>query len=279
MIDTKHWQQLLQRNTNANKYDFGHVLVIGGSPAMVGAPVLSARAALRVGVGLATIASTKDTTELIDRDIEETMTLTLPNWNNTKKVIAKIIAFIKERNVTVIIVGPGLPETADFTIRQLLPHISLPLVIDAHAISALSNHLSILKQTAQLNKSIVLTPHTGEYARLTNATVIEFAKEYAITLVLKQHQTIVANSKETYHNTTGNAGLATAGTGDVLTGIIGGLLAQNFQPFVAASMAVFLHGLSGDIISKQKTEAGIIASDIIETIPAALKQVQNDLNN
>ena len=252
---------------------------------MVGAPVLAARAALRTGAGLVTIASTDETVRLIDRDIEEIMTLSLPPWGEVEKSVDTIEAFIKHRHASVLIIGPGLPISADETIRTLFPKVSLPLVLDAEGFTALGGHLSILQSAASANANIVLTPHPGEYARLTNnkvqykadsengyATVEKFAQDYNITLILKQHHTLVFNGKgESYTNTTGNPGLATAGAGDVLDGIVAGMLAQDFRPYEAAQMAVHLHGLAGDVAAELKTEPSMIASDIIEAIPQALQ--------
>jgi|GEM_PF-7073744 len=222
-MDSKNWHHLLQRLPNTNKYDYGHVLVIGGSEAMVGAPVLVARAALRTGAGLVTIASTATTTRLIDRDIEEVMTFSLPPWHEVKALVSAIEKFIQERHVSVVVIGPGLPSAADELIRVLLSVVMLPMVVDAEAFTALSGHLSILKAATKANKNIILTPHSGEYARLTKGIVIltglteresiqKFTQHYPVTLVLKHAHTLVVRSQEEVHeNTTGHPGLATAG--------------------------------------------------------------------
>jgi len=281
-MDKEIWHSLLHRAAETNKYDYGHVLVIGGSEALVGAPVLAARSALRTGAGLVTIASTADVVALIDRDIEEVMTLSLPNWDQTKQLVAALKSFAADRHVSVIIMGPGLPAAADEAIRALLEHIHLPMVLDAECFTALSGNLPALQAAATSNSSLVLTPHSGEYARLLQGqdslgnasetdSAAQFTRYYHVTLVLKRHHTLVAGADGAVHqNTTGNPGLATAGAGDVLTGIIAGLLAQNIEPFTAARMAVQLHGLAADAAAQSKTEPGLIASDVIESIPAAL---------
>lgn len=257
---------------------------------MVGAPVLASRAAMRVGAGLATIASTSKTVNLINRDIEETMTLSLPPWGEVKKSIDTIKEFIKSRHVSVVVVGPGLPPEADNVIRELLSNVALPLVLDAESFTALSGHLSVLLSATKTNKNIILTPHPGEYARLVKddlqqneddeqADLKKFVHDYAVTVVLKHHHTLVASPQgHVYKNTTGNPGLATAGSGDVLTGIIAGLLAQGIAAYEAAQMAVYLHGLAGDKAAKSATEPGMIASDIIEYLPAALKESQASIS-
>lgn len=252
---------------------------------MVGAPVLAGRAALRVGAGLVTIASTSETVKLIDRDIEEVMTLSLPPWNKIDESIDTIETFIKSRQVSVLVIGPGLPTGADKVIRALLSSVKLPTVLDAEAFTTLSNHLSVLQSAASAN--IILTPHPGEYARLIKnepqydidsgqAALGKFTRDHNVTLVLKRHHTLVVSADgEIYENTTGNPGLATAGAGDVLAGIIAGILAQEIGLFEATKMAVFLHGLAGDIAAKSNTEPGMIASDIIEFLPEALRELEH----
>lgn len=282
-MNTKSWHRLLSRAPQTNKYDYGHVLILGGSEAMVGAPVLAGRAALRTGAGLVTIASSSETVKLVDRDIEEVMTLSLPPWADVEKIIDTIKTFIKTRQVSALVIGPGLPAAADETIRALLLSIELPMVLDAEAFTALSGHLSVLESAAAMNKNIILTPHPGEYARLIGSEAQhdaaseraegeKFAQKYNATLILKHHHTLVFSSTGgIYTNTTGSPGLATAGTGDVLSGIIAGIVAQKIEPYEASKMAVYLHGLAGDVAAKSKTEPGMIASDIIETIPQALQ--------
>lgn len=253
---------------------------------MVGAPVLAARAALHVGAGLVTIASTSETVELIDRDIEEVMTLSLPPWAEVERSVDTIKTFIKKRHVTVLVIGPGLPALADEVIRTLIVSVRLPMVLDAEAFTALSDHLSVLQSATTTNKNIILTPHPGEYARLLKhkpqystdnkqAPLKKFAHDYTVTLALKSHHTLVVSSTgEVYENTTGNPGLATAGTGDVLAGIIAGIVAQKIESYEATQMAVYLHGLAGDIAAGANTEPGVIASDIIDCLPKALKSLE-----
>lgn len=280
-MDKHDWHQLLHREPETNKYDYGHVLVIGGSEEMIGAPVLVARAALRVGAGLVTVASNAAALRVINRDAEEIMTHALPPWHETDAIAREVHKFSKQRHVTAVVMGPGLPIAAEEALRKLLA-IKVPLILDARAITALSGHLTVLKKAAK-STDIILTPHTGEYAKLTNSELLhnaeieevavrEFAQEYGVTLVLKRRHSLVANAQgEMYENHTGNPGLATAGSGDVLSGMVVGILAQHIEPFMAAKMAVYLHGLAGDFAAEAKTEPGMIASDIIEAIPQALK--------
>lgn len=280
------WKSLLHRPSDTHKYDYGHILIVGGSESMTGAPVLAARAALRTGAGLTTIASTKDTVDLIDRDIEEIMMLSLPEWRETTECLTQMQAFIASRHVTTVIIGPGLPSEAHEVIRILILHLRIPIILDAAAFTALSGHLEVLRKASRTNKAIVLTPHPGEYNRLLRdhkeypeGLVGAFAHDYGITVALKQHPTLVVSADgKIYRNTTGNPGLATAGSGDVLAGIMAGILAQKVPSYDAAIMAVYLHGLAGDEAAKRETQPGMIASDIIEAIPKALHTIDNNLD-
>lgn len=275
------FSKLLNRSADRHKYDFGHVLIIGGSPGLVGAPLLAGKAALRVGAGLVTIASEAGVVDKLERRVEEIMTLRI-------KTTEQVIDFIKERKVNALVIGPGLGLEAEELVLGVLEKVNLPTVTDGGALNILasSGTLDILLQKLdKSSKNLILTPHLGEYQRFFDEKLPEladrlkiivqkFAKDNGLTLVLKGHPTYVASpGGELYVNTTGGPGLATAGTGDVLTGIIGGMIAQGVEPFDAAKAGVYLHGLAGDIATKRKTEAGVIAGDVIETVPEALKQI------
>ena len=274
-MNDRDWKRLLERKDNTNKYDYGHVLVVGGSEGMVGAPLLAARTALRVGAGLVTVASTKDVIERIGVEAEETMTEIVPRWS--KSTVDEIVDFIQRRHVSVVVVGPGLSSDSLMTVRDLVRVCPLPIIIDAGALAAFDGHLDDLVHATKKNASIVMTPHSGEYAKLAgDKDPADFARQSGVTLVLKGHETTVHSSDgPSYQNHTGNPGLATAGTGDVLTGMIAGLVAQDFDAFRAAAMAVYLHGLAGDQAEKRLTEPGMIASDVIDAIPDALREIQD----
>jgi NAD(P)H-hydrate epimerase len=273
-MDDRDWKRLLERKDNTNKYDYGHVLVVGGSDGMAGAPLLAARAALRVGAGLVTIASTSDVIERIGVAAEEIMTETLPDWSES--TVERIVDFIERRHVSVVVVGPGLSSDSFMTIRDLVGVCPLPIIIDAGALAAFNGHLDDLRQATKNNASIVMTPHTGEYAKLAGGEPpASLARRDRVTLVLKGHRTVIyGQDGSSYQNHTGNPGLATAGTGDVLTGMIAGLVAQGFDTFRAATMAVYLHGMAGDRAEKKLTEPGMIASDVIDAMPDALREIQ-----
>jgi hydroxyethylthiazole kinase-like uncharacterized protein yjeF len=272
------FHRLLERPTDANKYDFGHVLVVGGSPGMVGAPFLAAEAALRTGAGLVTIASHANIIDKLEKRAEEIMTWRLDD--DSTAAVETVMSFVTARKVSVVVIGPGQAPAFAGLAPVLLSKLNVPVVIDAGAITAFHGRLDLLKQAGNHNRNIILTPHAGEYQKLTGhkpptnskklkQLVSRFAKDYSVTLILKGHQTLVARPDgRLYENLTGNPGLATAGTGDVLSGVIAGFLAQRVTDIEAA---VYLHGLAGDLAAQAKTQPGMIASDVIDQIPAALR--------
>ncbi|HVI69069.1 MAG TPA: NAD(P)H-hydrate dehydratase [Magnetospirillaceae bacterium] len=275
--------RLLHRRPNTNKYDFGHILILGGAPGMVGAPLLAGEAALRTGAGLVTIASSAEVTGKLEKRVKEIMTLALPESQNVEVIADRLWSFIREHHVTVVIIGPGLAASSADLVRTFLARLHVPVILDAGGLTAFHGHLSVLRGIASKNPAVVITPHVGEYERLTNtllpqhihATSIatDFARRHGVTLVLKGHKTLVAQPDgSSYENTTGGPGLATAGTGDVLAGVIAGLIAQGVTPSGAVVAGVYLHGLAGDLASAAKTEPGVIASDIITALPEALKK-------
>src|SRR5687767_9549299 len=261
-------RQLLERKPDTNKYDYGHVLIIGGAPGMIGAPLLGAEAALRSGAGLVSIASTGEVVDKLERRVKEVMTLRLAKsaWDWPKTVASTLQEFIKERKVTTVAIGSGMGRSAAASnfIRSFLAKNQLPAVVDADALFALAGHLNVLDRAAKRNSKLALTPHPGEYARLSKDQPASFSKKHGTSLVLKGPNTRVFHPDGTsYQNTTGNAGLATAGSGDVLSGIIAAFLGQLPDFKVAIEAAVYIHGSAGDLAAQAKTQPGMIASDII----------------
>jgi len=279
---------LLQRKTNSHKKDFGHVFIIAGSPQYSGAAVLCAEAALRSGSGLVTLGLPKSLNNAIIKiKPKEVMTLPLPETKEGVLGISsykKIEKFIE--HVDILTIGPGLGQdgSTKALIRKVIRNTTKPLVIDADGLNALAGHLNLLRKPITPNRIPILTPHPGEMSRLLGISIKEiqqkrkniaksFSKGYNCYTVLKGYQTVVADPKgKIYINKTGNPGMATAGSGDVLTGIIASFLGQGLEPFAAAKYAVFIHGLAGDLAAKEKTEICLIACDIIAKIPAAVKQ-------
>ena len=280
--------QLLCRNKNAHKGNFGHILVLAGSARFSGAAVLCAKAAMRAGAGLVTLGIPKSlNSAIIKIKPAEVMTLPLAETKEltlSSKAFKKISDFAKKADV--IVIGPGLTQnnSTQRLIRKVIMAVDKPMVIDADGLNALIGNLNILRGTRYAVRGTILTPHPGELARLLRSSVVniqnkrketaqKFARDYGLTLVLKGHRTIVADhQKHLFTNTTGNPGMASAGSGDVLSGLIAAFLGQGLMPFAAAKYAVSLHGLAGDLAAKEKTQISLIASDIIDKIPAAIKR-------
>ena len=278
---------LLRNKRNVHKNDFGHVLILAGSPTMLGAAALSGLAAMRSGAGLVTIATAKSLNLTLQKKISSViMTWPLPEaaqqtiaFSAAAKVLKKIEKF------SVIALGPGLAQyksTQNF-ICEIIKRSTKALVIDADALNAISKDISILKQTKTIK---ILTPHTGEMARLTGQSknfiennrqkvAVEFAHKHNCVLVLKGNHTIIANPQgKIYINSTGNAGMATAGSGDVLTGIISAFIGQEIDAFLSAKLAVYLHGKAGDWAIKTTPRVSVLATDLIDAIPAALRSLR-----
>lgn len=276
---------LLRRKSNVHKNDFGHVLVLAGSKHMMGAAALSSLAAIRSGAGLVTLGIPKSLNTVAQKKISNAvMTYPLPE-TKAQTLSSTASKQIKDSYPVfdVIALGPGLSRNSS-TQRLILNIIEtspIPLVIDADALNALSQSLNSLKKTKTLK---ILTPHPGEMARLTkkkkssveaNRTNIActFANKYNCVILLKGHKTIVASpQRKVYVNSTGNPGMATGGSGDVLTGMIAAFVAQGLSGSDAAKYGAYLHGKAGDIAAKSKTQTAMIASDIIDYIPAAIKK-------
>jgi len=271
------------RAREAHKGAFGHVLVIAGSSGKTGAAVLAATAALRVGAGLVTLAVPESVHHIVETKTTEVMSVALPETEEhtvsyqAERRLCELI-----RRMDVVAIGPGLtthPETVRL-VNEMISSLELPIVADADALNAIS--LSTLRYA---KRPLIITPHPGEMARLLEISSQEVqhnrleavqrtAQVCNTIVVLKGHCTLVADPQgNVYVNPTGNPGMATAGTGDVLTGMIAGLLAQGLTPVDAAVGGVYVHGLAGDLAVKSKGEMGLIASDVLEMIPQALLEV------
>lgn len=247
---------------------------------MVGAPYLAGMAALRSGAGLVTVASTTDVIEALERRTVELLTLRLPK--DVNEAAERVEVYIKRHHVSVVAIGPGMAPGFARLARELIGKIDLPTICDASAVGVFRDYLEDLKKA---KGDVFLTPHDGEFRALTNVElpqsggerqkiVQDFAIQHRVVLVAKGHPTLViAPDGSVYANATGSPALATAGTGDVLTGILAGFVAQHIPSFQAAELAVYLHGLAGDLAEKEKTEPGVIASDVIDKIPTALQKM------
>jgi NAD(P)H-hydrate epimerase len=286
------WLRVSRRHTDAHKGSVGDVLLIAGSRGKTGAAALSSETVLRAGAGLVTVATarsaqsllvTQARTEVMTEALEETRDGAISN-----AALDRALRLAQKR--TVIAIGPGLSSSDESTrafAREMVEKRAAPMVIDADGLNALAPWPEDLKGSDEA--PIIVTPHPGEMARLTgktNAEVVadrinvaqEFATKHHIITVLKGSRTIIASpGGEVYVNPTGNAGMATAGSGDVLTGLVAGLLAQRpSEPLEATIAAVYLHGLAGDLAANRLGMRPLIASDIIANLSEAILQVGGD---
>lgn len=282
------------RASDSHKGSYGRVLVIAGSTGMTGAASLTSEASLRAGTGLVTLAIPKSLNAILEVKLSEVMTLPLPETENgslAESATQSILEYA-EKTKSVLAIGPGLsqhPETVAL-VHQLIKEnreqvLELRMVVDADGLNALAKANELIPL---LSEETVLTPHLGEMARLTDtpiptlaadriSTAEEFAQEYGLTLVLKGAPTITANPNgKVWINSTGNPGMATAGMGDVLTGVIAGLIAQKVSSATAATLGVYLHGLAGDIAAETNGMHGLIASDVLKSIPQAISSLTQD---
>jgi ADP-dependent NAD(P)H-hydrate dehydratase / NAD(P)H-hydrate epimerase len=283
-------QLIAPRAAAANKGNFGHVLVVGGSLGKAGAAAMAGISALRAGAGLSTVATPSSVLSTVAGFHPEVMTEAVPE--TAEGTIAKS-AFDYIGNLaagkSVIALGPGVSRNSETTelVRQLVTKRNIPLVLDADGLNAFEQHRDELNGNSG---PLVLTPHPGEMARLTGLTVVAiqrdrinvartYAREHGLVLVLKGHRTLVASPDgEVWVNTTGNPGMATGGTGDILTGMVAGLIAQNSERLSeAVCAAVHLHGLAGDLARETLGEHSLIATDLITALPRAFFRVRNEM--
>jgi NAD(P)H-hydrate epimerase len=278
------WGVITRRNPDSHKGDYGHLMLIAGSPGKAGAAVMAAKGALRTGPGLVSIASPNNLVPIIQSQLAEAMCLpSAESMEGTLGTGAEVELLKAAGAMTAVAIGPGLSahfETAQ-VVRDLVQSVTVPMVIDADGLNALAGHADVLKRA---KAPVILTPHPGEMGRLLRVPSAEvqkdrinlasgFAMKYKVIVVLKGAGTVVAlPGGKVFINSTGNPGMATGGTGDVLTGMIGGLLAQGHPAAEAACLAVYLHGLAGDIAAKEKGETSMIAGDVIEKIAEAIKE-------
>jgi len=279
------------RKPDAHKGSFGHVLVVAGSVGKSGAAILSAGGALRAGAGLVTVATPAPALPMVAAGRPELMTEPLPvGGHGGLDSQAKDRALAVARGKDAVVMGPGLgqdPATRDF-VRGVIAGCEAPLVLDADGLNALAAPGSPSPAASVLQErpgATVVTPHPGEMARLIGSDAadvqrrrLEVAREFAARsgaiVVLKGHRTVVADPDgRAAVNPTGNPGMATGGTGDVLSGILGALLARGLEPWVAATAAVYVHGLAGDVAARRLGQESLLAGDLIEALPEAIRSL------
>ena len=281
--------RLMKRDFNTHKGTYGHVLVLGGSPGMTGAVYLAATGALKAGAGLVTAAVPRSLNPILEQKLTEVMTKPLPE--NDKGFLGRdslepILEIIK--SIDSIIIGPGMGVSieGETLLKELLPQIKIPILLDADGLNLLSR--IVASDEAFLKKiqaQIIITPHPGEMARLCKMNIQDvqndrltssekFAKQWNVILVLKGSKTLISTPNgKTFLNITGNPGMATGGTGDVLAGIIGALLGQGFDTETSAAMGVFLHGYAADKAVKHIGEYSLTATDVIDYLSGVLMEI------
>jgi len=275
--------RLLKRYPDTHKGDYGHILVLGGSVGLTGAVCLSAQGALRMGAGLVTVGVPKSLNNIFEAKLTEVMSLPLEEDKGGLALEAfdKIIEILNKIDVIVLGPGAGLGLSTRELVVKIIKETDKPIIVDADAITALASNIDILSKRKA--DKLILTPHPGEFSRLVKLDkeeigkkrkelVKKFALRYNLTLVLKGRRTLVGDGKKLYENKTGNPGMATAGMGDVLSGIIAGMVSGGLNCFDAAKFGVYLHGLAGDLAANDKTQNCLIASDVIEYLPQAIKK-------
>ncbi len=285
-------KNIFKRNQNSFKNNFGHVLVVAGSYNMPGAGVLCANSAITSGAGLVTIAFPKSAYPVIAKNIKpEIMLLPLEEKNGTfsKSAQNKILKFIEKRKITSVAIGCGTGKSSSVKnlILSIIKKFDIYVTIDADGLNSLEGKQknSIIKEFKNSKSKITVTPHPKEFERISGIKYKEdtnyrkqitktFAKNNDIICLLKGHKTVVSDGKNVYVNTTGNAGMATAGSGDVLTGIISAFACiENKDLLLKVSTAVYVHGLAGDFAAKEKSQVSMTASDIIGNIFKAIKKI------
>lgn len=274
--------KLPERERNAHKGDFGRAYIVGGSRGMAGAVALAAMAAHRAGAGLVTA--------LVPDRILETVAGFSPNFTTVPvpddeqgRFGASVIDSVRTlcEPATSIGLGPGLGRSESVTklVGELASTLAKPMVIDADALNGLAKQTQ-LAGLADAPETRILTPHLGEFRRLVGESLegnecrdraVHFAAQHNAIVVLKGPATLVTDGQRRYENTTGNPGMATGGSGDVLTGIITGLIGQFASAFDAATTAVYLHGLAGDLAAHRLGEISLVASDLIDELPHAFQ--------
>lgn len=287
LVDAAHSASMLRpRNRTDHKGSSGHALIVAGSVGKSGAAAMAANSAIRSGAGLVTLAAPDAINQILEIKTTEAMTLPVASSGHGTFGLGAIEEIMSCSNgKSVMALGPGLgsdPVVSE-VIRIVVGSVELPLVIDADGLNALAGELDILSRRKA--PYIIMTPHPGEMARLTGRSIADieadrlasarnFALQHRIYLLLKGARTVIATPDgELAVNASGNPGMATGGSGDVLTGVITALVAQGYEPFAACCLGAFIHGFAGDMVAAEKGEIGMNATDIQEMLPLAIKSL------
>jgi NAD(P)H-hydrate epimerase len=276
--------ELPERKPDTHKGNYGRVLVIAGSPGMTGAAYLAGKAALRSGSGLVTVACPESLNHILEVKLTCVMTFPAAETPEHSFAVAALNALLERAaDCDAVALGPGVsqvPETREL-VCALVERIEKPLVIDADGLNNLAGSTALLKQR---KAPTVLTPHPGEMGRLAGLKIAEvqkaregvaasFAAGHGVTVALKGHKTVVTDGEKVYVNETGNPGMASGGTGDVLTGMVVSFLGRGFGGFEAAQLAVYLHGAAGDIAAGELGQEPLTATDLLNSLPYAFMKL------
>lgn len=281
MYEVKEVPKIPTRKPDTHKGDYGRVFILAGSGGMTGAACMCSESALRAGAGIVTLGIPESLHGIVASKLTCVMTHPLPETPvKTLSELGRQDILDFSRRFDVVAIGPGISQYLETKrlVLWLLQSLDCPIVLDADGVNALADNPKVLDQ---IKKPVVLTPHPGEMAHLLGISTREVQsnrREIArmfvrgrnhVTLVLKGNKTIVMNEEKYYVNETGNPGMATAGAGDVLAGMIAAFLGQQYAPFEAAQLGAYLHGLAGDIAAQEKGEISMIATDILDNVPKA----------
>ena len=268
---------LPDRDENAHKGDFGKVLLLCGSEGFTGAAALAAMGALRCGAGLVYLGVPRSIYAIEAVKLTETIVFPLPEQDGklSRDALPGILGMLDSMDA--VLIGPGLgqSEGTRSVIRAVLEEAKCPVVLDADGINGICRHRDILRER---HYPTILTPHAGEFQRLGGetggdrlASAQRFAREYGCILLLKGHHTVITDGTESYVNQTGNPGMAVGGSGDVLAGMIAGLLGQGLSPLNAAACGAWLHGAAGDLCAEKMGQYAMLPTDMLEVLGRLLK--------
>lgn len=270
-LDITIIQKIFQKRLpDSNKGTHGHALIIAGSKSKMGAAIIAAKACLRAGAGLVTVSIPKKERVIVFTSIPEAMI----EFREESKEWSHYNSFA---------IGPGIgtDKSAENLLKLLISKVNLPIVFDADGLNILAKNQDWF---SKLPSKSILTPHPKEFDRLfgnhdseeeRRATAITKSTELKLIIILKGHQTFITDGNESYQNTTGNSGLAKAGSGDALTGMITAFLAQGYEPIHATILGVYLHGLAADSTLESQSEESMMITDVIENLGKAFKKIQN----
>ena len=286
VITDKTFFKIPKRDSNSHKGSFGKALAFVGSKGMAGAAILSGSAILKSGAGMATVAAPDSIIPSLAHHFPSVMTYPLPTENGELCENSAELIIEKSRDMNALLMGCGLGQSdiTKKTVLSLIENIKIPMVIDADALNILAENIDALNSK---KADVILTPHIKEFSRLSGYSIsqikenplklsTEFSKKYGVTLILKDAVTIIAHKGEKLIiSPAENSGMATAGSGDVLAGVVAGLLSQGIAPLTAAQLAVYIHSAAGRIAAEKIGEYGMTSTDILECVPMAFVEKIN----